>query len=246
MTSNEEQTAGRLETLPATDDAPRSEPGLITVLQVRRHPHVNVYLTTADEHLRQIGYTEHGVRHAELVSKIAGNVLDRLDHPQRQVELAQIAGLLHDIGNIINREMHGQIGAMLARDILNDLGMDISEVVPIIGAIGNHESIRGHAISAIAAALILADKADVHRSRVHNTRPEEFDIHDRVNYAATRSFLRVLPDEKRINLELSIDNSIASVMDYFQIFLSRMIMCRHAAEYLGCNFSLEINGITLG
>lgn len=216
-------------------------PGRVTLDQVRAHPHVRLYLEAADENLRLLGYTEHGLRHAGLVGTIASNVLTRLDYPPRQAELAAISGLLHDIGNLINREMHGQSGALLAKDVLFDLGMDVSEVIAIMGAIGNHEEERGHAISPIAAALILADKADVHRSRVHTSDPEQFDIHDRVNYAATHSFLRVLPDKKRITLEIMIDTSIASVMDYFEIFLSRMIMCRRAAEFLGCRFGLEIN-----
>jgi uncharacterized protein len=214
----------------------------ITVTEVRKHPHVKVLLRAANEHLKLLGYTEHGLRHAGLVGSIAANVLGRLGYPQRQVELAAVAGLLHDIGNVINREMHGQSGALMAKDILLELGMAIEEIVLVMGAIGNHEEERGHAVSPVAAALILADKADVHRSRVHNPDQATFDIHDRVNYAATHSFLRVHEGEQRITLELTIDTSIASVMDYFEIFLSRMIMCRRAAEFLGSRFSLEING----
>jgi len=221
------------------------EPGRVTLEQVREHAYVQLYLDAANENLKLLGYTEHGLRHAGLVGKIASNVLLRLGYPTRQAELAAIAGLLHDIGNLINREMHGQAGALLAKDILISLGMDIAEIIAVMGAIGNHEEERGHAISPIAAALILADKADVHRSRVHSSDPETFDIHDRVNYAATHSFLRVLPDTKRIILEITIDATIASVMDYFEIFLSRMIMCRRAAEFLGCQFGLEINGSML-
>jgi metal-dependent HD superfamily phosphatase/phosphodiesterase len=216
-------------------------PDRVTIDRVRDHPHVRPFLDAANQHLRLLGYTEHGLRHAGLVGAIAANVLGRLGYPPRQAELAAIAGLLHDIGNLINREMHGQAGALMAKDILLDLGMEISEVIPIMGAVGNHEEERGHAISPIAAALILADKADVHRSRVHNPNPETFDIHDRVNYAATHSFLRVVAETQRITLEITIDTSIASVMDYFEIFLSRMIMCRRAAEFLGCRFGLEIN-----
>jgi uncharacterized protein len=216
-------------------------PDRITVERVREHPHVRPFLDAANQHLKLLGYTEHGLRHAGLVGAIAANVLSRLNYPPRQAELAAIAGLLHDIGNLINREMHGQAGALMAKDILLGLGMEIAEVIAVIGAVGNHEEERGHAISPIAAALILADKADVHRSRVHNPDPETFDIHDRVNYAATHSFLRVAAETQRITLEITIDTSIASVMDYFEIFLSRMIMCRRAAEFLGCRFGLEIN-----
>ena len=220
-------------------------PDRVTVEGVREHPHVRPFLDAANQHLRLLGFTEHGLRHAGLVGAIASNVLARLGYPQRQAELAAIAGLLHDIGNLINREMHGQAGALMAKDILVDLNMEIGEVVAVMGAIGNHEEERGHAISPIAAALILADKADVHRSRVHSTDPATFDIHDRVNYAATHSFLRVIPETRRITLEITIDTSIAAVMDYFEIFLSRMIMCRRAAEFLGCRFGLEINQIML-
>lgn len=235
---------GEHERSQALADAAKSvnlAPDRITIERVREHPHVRPFLDAANQNLMLLGYTEHGLRHAGLVAAIAANVLTRLNYPQRQAELAAIAGLLHDIGNLINREQHGQAGALLAKDILLSMGMDINEVITILGAIGNHEEERGHAISPVAAALILADKADVHRSRVHNSNRESFDIHDRVNYAATHSFLRVVAESQRITLEITIDTSIASVMDYFEIFLSRMIMCRRAAEFLGCRFGLEIN-----
>lgn len=204
------------------------------------HPEVRAFLRGADRHLRAIGYTEHGERHANLVAKIAGNVLRRLGHDERDVELAAIAGLLHDIGNVVNREMHGQTGAILAKGILIGLGMELDEVVRVMGAIGNHETTWGHATDPIAAALILADKADVHRSRVHG-EADLSDIHDRVNYAATRSFLRVDEAAETITLELDIDTEIASVMNYFEIFTNRMVFCRVASEYLGCDFALEVN-----
>lgn len=213
----------------------------VTPAQVRKHPHTLLFMEAANTHLKLIGYTEHGPRHAGLVAKIAGNVLKHLAYPERQVELATIAGWLHDIGNMVNRNMHGQIGALLAKDILQELGMDMREITLIMGAIGNHEEEHGHTTSAVAAALILADKADVHRSRVQS-QIEDFDIHDRVNYACTNSLLRVDAENKHIALKLEIDISIASVMDYFEIFLSRMIMCRNAAEFLGCQFELNING----
>lgn len=213
----------------------------VTPSQVRTHPHTQLFMEAANTHLKLIGYTEHGPRHAGLVAKIAGNVLKHLNYPERQVELAIIAGWLHDIGNMINRNMHGQIGALLAKDILQELGMGMREITLIMGAIGNHEEQHGHTTSSVAAALILADKADVHRSRVQS-KHEDFDIHDRVNYACTSSFLRVDAENKHIALELEIDITIASVMDYFEIFLSRMIMCRNAAEFLGCQFELNING----
>lgn len=213
----------------------------VSLADVRRHPQTVHFLRGADVHLRSMGYTEHGKRHAGLVAKIASNVLDHLGHDRRDVELAAIAGLLHDIGNVVNREMHGQTGAILAKEILVDLGMDLGEIVRIMGAIGNHESTWGHATDTVAAALILADKADVHRSRVHG-EADLSDIHDRVNYAATRSFLRVDAPAERITLELEIDTEIATVLNYFEIFTGRMVFCRSASEYLGCRFALEVNG----
>ena len=218
------------------------EGGRTVVLDdVRSHAEVGAFLRGAEMHLRAIGYTEHGERHANLVAKIASNVLARLDHDARDVELAAIAGLLHDIGNVVNREMHGQTGAILAKGILVDLGMELEEVVRVMGAIGNHETTWGHATDPVAAALILADKADVHRSRVYG-ETDLSDIHDRVNYAATRSFLRVEPENDIITLELEIDPEIATVMNYFEIFTDRMVFCRVASEVLGCDFALEVNG----
>ena len=234
------QEAERREAL-KTGDAPLAK-DRVTPEQVREHPHLRQYIQAANRHLKLLGYTEHGERHVNLVSNIASNVLSRLKFSQRQVELAAIAGLLHDIGNVVNRDTHGQVGALMAKDILLDSGMDMDEIVLIMGAIGNHEEARGHATSPVAAALILADKADVHRSRVQGlTQATEFDIHDRVNYAVTDSFLRVEPDERCITLELELDTSVASVMDYFEISLARMMMCRSASEFLGCAFKLTFS-----
>lgn len=219
------------------------DPSRVTIVQIRKNPHVHAYIDAANANLGLLGFTEHGRRHAGLVGHIAANVLRRLDYSAREIELAEIAGYLHDIGNCINREQHGQTGAMLANRMLLEMHMPIAEVITVIGAIGNHEEERGHAVSAVAAAVILADKSDVHRSRIQNPDPTTFDIHDRVNYAATRSFLRVENgNDRRITLELSIDTEMASVMDYFEIFLSRMVMCRRAAEFLGSRFGLSING----
>lgn len=217
----------------------------VSIQQVREHPTTLAYLNAANENLRQIGYTEHGVRHATRVSKAAYRVLTELGYPEREGELAAIAGMLHDIGNLINRQLHGQTGAMLAKELLGELGMELSEMLVVMCAIGNHEEEYGHATSAVAAALILADKADVHLSRVHEPDPAKHDIHDRVNLAVTRSTLEVFADERRIVLNMTIDASIASVMDYFAIFLSRMVMCRSAADRLRCKFGLVINGTVL-
>jgi metal-dependent HD superfamily phosphatase/phosphodiesterase len=219
---------------------------IVTLADVRAHPATTAYLTRANEHLRLLGFTEHGIRHAENVSSAAARVLTQLGQPARDAELAAIAGLLHDIGNVINREYHGQIGALLAKDILRELAMPIDEVITVISAIGNHEEERGYPISNVAAAVILADKADVHRSRVHTIEFLDTDPHDRVNYAATAAQLQVDLERQTIQLELTIDPAIATVMDYFQIFLSRMVMCRKAAEFLSCRFQLQINGTLLG
>lgn len=192
-----------------------------------------------------MGFTEHSYRHVMLTSKIASNILEKLGYSQRECEMAAIAGYMHDIGNVISRHDHGQSGAMLAYDILKDMKMDAAEISSIVSAIGNHEEQYGHAVNPTAAALILADKSDVHRSRVRNRDVSTFDIHDRVNYGAEKSFLRIEPDKKAITMELKIDLEITTVMEYFEIFLTRMLMCRRAADFLECNFGLEINGAQL-
>ncbi|MBC7345936.1 MAG: HD domain-containing protein [Clostridia bacterium] len=189
-----------------------------------------------------MGYTEHGQRHLSLVAQVAYNVLTHLGYPRRTAELAAIAGYLHDIGNVVSRHNHGQAGALLAYQILSRLGMAAEEIALVVGAIGNHEEEYGHAVNQVAAALILADKSDVHRSRVRNREPAAFDLHDRVNYAVERSFLRVESGQRRLTMELNINTAISPVMDYFEIFLTRMLMCRRAAAFLGCSFGMEING----
>ncbi|MCR4401775.1 MAG: HD domain-containing protein [Firmicutes bacterium] len=212
---------------------------------VRRIPEVRVFVEKADEHLAAIGLTEHGTRHASLVSQIARNILERLGHSEREAELAAIAGFMHDIGNMAGRDHHGAVGAALATMILLKVEMDPSEVAQVAGAIGNHEEQVGQAVNNVAAALILADKSDVHRSRVRNVDPATFEIHDRVNYAVLRSFLRVDAQARNVTLELEIDMELSPVMDYFEIFLARMVMCRRAAQFLNCRFRLEINGAKL-
>ncbi|NLM94602.1 MAG: HD domain-containing protein [Firmicutes bacterium] len=209
---------------------------------VKQHPAIAVYLEKANEYLGRLGYTEHGQRHVSLVANIGRNVLERLGYPQRLGQLAEIAGYCHDLGNVIGRTHHGAAGAVLVAPILVELGMGPEEVATIIGAIGNHEEEVGQPVSEVAAALILADKSDVHRSRVRNPDVATFDIHDRVNYAATRSFLNVCGSSRTITLELTIETGICPVMEYFEIFLTRMMMCRRAAQFLDCTFHLEING----
>ncbi|NLG79066.1 MAG: HD domain-containing protein [Firmicutes bacterium] len=212
---------------------------------VRKITEVGVFVEKANEHLGVMGFTEHGVRHASLVSTIARNILERLGHPEREAELAAIAGYMHDIGNMAGRDHHGSVGAALATMILLKAGMDPSEVATVAGAIGNHEEQVGQAVNNVAAALILADKSDVHRSRVRNADPATFEIHDRVNYAVLRSFIRVDAHARTVTLELKIDTEISPVMDYFEIFLTRMVMCRRAAQFLRCHFKLQINGAKL-
>lgn len=209
---------------------------------VRDHPRVRNYIRMADASLEQIGYTEHGERHVGLVSKIAFNVLKRMGYPDRTCELAAIAGVLHDIGNAVNREQHAQTGAVMAMQILNDFGMDDLEVLTVIAAIGNHHENDGDPVNPVAAAVILADKSDVHRTRVRNPDMIKFDIHDRVNYAVEKSFLNVDEDRKHITLELQIDQNISHVMEYFEIFMTRMLASRKAAKFLGATFGLQVNG----
>lgn len=210
---------------------------------VKRDPEVAAYVAASNEHLGAMGYTDHGERHLNLVAQTAHNILDHLEHPKRIGDLAAIAGYLHDIGNVVSRHDHGAIGALLARSILVRLGMAVEDTAMVMGAIGNHEEEYGHPVNLVSAALILADKSDVHRSRVRNNNIAAFDLHDRVNYAVQHSFLRASAADRQLTMELTIDPEISSVMDYFEIFLTRMLMCRRAANFLGCTFGLEINGV---
>ncbi|MDH4139365.1 MAG: HD domain-containing protein [Coriobacteriia bacterium] len=203
------------------------------------------YMAMSEEYLGAIGYTEHGLRHANLTAHIAGNILTRLGYLDREAELASIAGFLHDIGNSVGRVDHGIAGAVLAKDALYRLGMLPREVALIINAIGNHEEEFGDPATSVAAAAIMADKSDVHHTRVRNPDPTAFDIHDRVNYASKRSFLRVDADTRELALEIDIDTEVSQVMEYFEIFLSRMQMCRRAAAALEARFALVINGTRL-
>ncbi len=221
------------------------ENGLISFKEVRSHYKVRTLIDGANEVMKAMGYTEHGHRHVGVVSGITRAILEHAGHPARYVELAQIAAYLHDIGNVINRLDHPISGANIAFTILNEMGMDCIEIAPILGAIGNHEELAGQPISPMSAALILADKSDVHFSRVQNPIMETFDIHDRVNYAVQKSRVELLEGQQKIELTLEIDTSYASVMEYFEIFLSRMIMCRRAADTIGYRFVLTVNGTNL-
>lgn len=216
-------------------------PRPVTIDEIKRDQEVETYITKGNEVLGAMGYTEHSSRHVNLVSSISRNILSYLGFPARECELAAIAGYLHDLGNVVNRVHHPQAGALIAMRILDRLGMNYDEVATVVSAVGNHEEDDGSVVNNVGAALIIADKSDVHRTRVRNTDPATFDIHDRVNYAAEYSFVRVDPKKKTITLELKIDPKIAPLMEYFEIFLSRMIICRRAATFLGCNFELSIN-----
>lgn len=223
-----------------SDQAP-----LITLEDVSADPQVIAFLEAANRRLATLGYTEHGERHANLVARIAYNVLDRLDYPERICHLAAIAGYLHDSGNLIHREMHAQSGAVIAMRVLERHGLSYAEIALVMGAIGNHEEERGDLTSPVDSAVIIADKSDVHRSRVQEQDPQKFDIHDRVNYAARRSFVRVDGRKRTISLELDIDTDVAGIMEYFEIFIDRMLMARRAAEFLDTEFELIINDVRL-
>jgi len=213
----------------------------VTIAEVASSPDVKAMIEVADDYLGAIGYTEHGFRHANLVSHIAGNIMRRLGYEERLIELAEIAGFMHDIGNCIGRDHHGVSSAILAREVLRELGMDPVETIHVMNALGNHEEEFGTPANPVGAATIIADKSDVHETRVRNMDPASFDIHDRVNHAASRSFLRVDGEARTLTLELDIDTSASQVMEYFEIFLSRMQMCRAAASVLDATFHLEIN-----
>lgn len=214
---------------------------MITVDELKHDHEISVYLSRSTEYLGNIGFTEHGKRHAGLVSKLAYQVLKGLDYPERDCQLAEMAGYIHDLANMINRLNHGPSGALMAFQILSRMQMEPEEIALVISAIGNHEEENGQAINHVAAALILADKSDVHRSRVTNKDFAKFEIHDRVNYAAEKSTLVVNKQQETVTLDITINTQICPVMEYFEIFLARMIMCRRAAEFLKCYFSIIIN-----
>lgn len=221
------------------------EQPVVTLEIVRHDPKVKTFIEAANTQMNALGYTEHGFRHASIVAETAHSVIASMGQNGRQAELASISGYLHDIGNAVNRLGHPDTSALLAFTLLNELGMPAEEIAKVIAAIGNHEEELGAPVSAISAALIIADKSDVHHSRVQNQNPLTFDIHDRVNFSVQKSALRVDHDNKSINLELVTDERSASVIDYFEIFLSRMLMCRRAADFFGYKFKLIINGVDM-
>lgn len=209
---------------------------------VRASDEIRTYITQADASLIAMGYTEHSFAHVTKCAETAAGLLSQLGYDDRQVELAKIAGYMHDIGNVVNRVDHAQSGAVMAFRILDKMGMDPEDVAVVITAIGNHDEHTAFPVNAVAAALILADKTDVRRSRVRNRDTISFDIHDRVNYAVERSDLLLDKEKKHLTLSLTIDTEISAVMDYFEIFMTRMLLCRKAAEFFSLRFRLHING----
>ena len=214
---------------------------MLTYEEITKSEAIRTYIIRADESLGALGYTEHSFAHVMHVAEMAGYILQTLGHDARTVELAKIAGYLHDIGNLVNRKDHSQSGAVMAWSILNDMGCDPTEMATIVTAIGNHDEGTGVPVNAVAAAMILADKADVRRSRVRNQDISTFDIHDRVNYSVKKSSLKINEDKTIVKLKLTVDTKFGSVMDYFEIFMQRMMLCRKAAEKLGLQFKLIIN-----
>ena len=214
---------------------------MLTYEEVKKSDAIKTYITRADESLASLGFTEHSFAHVVFVAEKAGYILTTLGYDDRTVELAKIAGYLHDIGNLVNRKEHSQSGAVMAWSILNDMHCDPGEMATIVTAIGNHDEGTGVPVNAVAAALILADKSDVRWTRVRNQDISTFDIHDRVNYSVKKSSLQISDDKSRVVLNLTIDNQFGSVMDYFEIFMGRMLLCRKAAEKLGMQFKLIIN-----
>ena len=217
----------------------------MTYQEIRENEEIKGLIENGNRVLKALGYTEHSERHAVKTAECAGSILKELGYGEAQIELARIAGYMHDIGNSINRQDHAHTGAVLAYGILKELGMKMQDVLTVTTAIGQHDEATGTAVDTVSAALILADKTDVRRNRVQNHVIASFDIHDRVNYAALAARLSIDKEQKTIQMTLELDDSMCSVMDYFEIFLNRMIMCRRAAEVLGCRFKLLANGYKL-
>lgn len=218
---------------------------MITLEDVKNNEEVQAFVNASQKQLEALGYTEHSNRHIGIVSERTGEILKKLGYDERTVELGRIAGYLHDIGNCVNRVDHAHSGAILAYNILKEMGMPPEDRTEIIMAIGNHDEGTGTAVSSISAALILADKSDVHRNRVINTNMSTFDIHDRVNYAVTNAELEIDEINRKVILSLTIDTQICPVLDYFQIFMDRTMMSKYAAKYLEIWFELVINGTKL-
>lgn len=219
---------------------------VVTLEDVKSSPVVSSYLRMTDKHMQAQGFTEHGERHAGLTSHLAAEILTTLGFPARDAELAAIAGYLHDVGNVVSRVNHGQTGALLVQPVLSAMGMHIDEICSVMQAIGDHEEEHFDAPTGpVFAAVVIADKSDVHHSRVRNLDPAMFDIHDRVNYATKERKLEVDKERGLITLQLTVDTAVASVREYFEVFLGRMMTCRKAALCLNCEFQLEINKVKM-
>lgn len=216
---------------------------LVTYEYIHKNPTIMTYIRRSDDVLEKLGYTEHSFAHVEMVSKTAGMILSELGYSEREAELAKVAGIMHDIGNVVNRIDHAQSGAVMAFRLLDNIDMPPDEICTIISAIGNHDESTAVPISPVSAALIIADKTDVRRSRVRNTDFITFDIHDRVNYAVEKSKLYFSDDKSSLILDLTIDTEISSVMEYFEIFLQRMLLCKKACDYLDVKFNMIANGV---
>jgi len=214
---------------------------MLTFEDIKNNETVNAFIKQADVSLAALGYTEHSFAHVTLVASEAKKILETLGYSEREQFLCQVAGYLHDIGNVVNRVNHSQSGAIMAYNILEKMGMEPQDIAVVVSAIGNHDEGTGIPIDAISAALILADKSDVRRTRVRNFDPYTFDIHDRVNYSVIKSSLEINEDKTIITLNLQVDTEYSSVMDFFEIFLNRMMLCRRAAEVLNLKFKLKIN-----
>jgi len=215
---------------------------MITFNEILANEEVRAYIEKGNENLGALGFTEHARAHAMRAAGVAAGILEKLGYSEREIELAKISGYMHDIGNCVNRSDHAHSGAIMAMSILRGLGMPFEDVAQVMAAIGNHDEKTGTPVDAVSAALILADKGDVRRSRVRAQRESDFDIHDRVNYAAVKSSLRVDEGARVIEMNVELDENWCSVLDYFEIFTVRMVMCRRAAAKLGCRFSIVANG----
>lgn len=215
---------------------------MITYQEIRENEEVQAYLKKGNENLGVLGYTDHSAVHCTLVAEEAGRILRELGSSEHEIELAKIAGMMHDIGNCVNRSRHAEYGAILANEILRNKDLSVEDRATIVSAIGHHDESTGGAVDVVSAALIIADKTDVRRNRIRTKVKSNYDIHDRVNYAVTESKVHISKEEKSITLSLTVDEEICTMYEYFEIFLGRMMMCRGAAEMLGMTFKLRVNG----
>ena len=214
----------------------------MTYEEIKKNPEVRALLAKGNENLDVLGFTDHSIAHCVLVAERAAQILKMLGYSEREQELARIAGVMHDIGNAVNRTHHAEIGAVLASSILRETDMPLEDRIVVVSAIGNHDESTGGAKDSVSAAIVIADKTDVRRNRVHSKEREKFDVHDRVNYAVTGSNLRIDSVERKLSLNIQIDPKISTMYEYFEIFLGRMMMCRGAAEMLNAQFRLTVNG----